>query len=145
MRSPMVGVKSIAAIASENDANKVAKARSFAFISSSISKPDTSVAAGDSSQAPNCPAATRTGSWCRSKNIPSAGYTHLPCPRCRWPGHCDISRPWSRNEEHTSELQSRFGISYAVFCLKKNNKIRNFTSMYYFINQLHNHFIYSHP
>src|ERR1043166_6477546 len=24
-------------------------------------------------------------------------------------------------EEHTSELQSRFGISYAVFCLKKTN------------------------
>src|ERR1043166_895137 len=24
----------------------------------------------------------------------------------------------SRSEEHTSELQSRFGISYAVFCLK---------------------------
>src|ERR1043166_10205964 len=28
----------------------------------------------------------------------------------------------ARSEEHTSELQSRFGISYAVFCLKKNNK-----------------------
>src|ERR1043166_8874064 len=25
----------------------------------------------------------------------------------------------ARSEEHTSELQSRFGISYAVFCLKK--------------------------
>jgi len=25
----------------------------------------------------------------------------------------------TRSEEHTSELQSRFGISYAVFCLKK--------------------------
>src|ERR1043166_856575 len=24
----------------------------------------------------------------------------------------------ARSEEHTSELQSRFGISYAVFCLK---------------------------
>src|ERR1043166_10006491 len=24
-----------------------------------------------------------------------------------------------RSEEHTSELKSRFGISYAVFCLKK--------------------------
>src|ERR1043166_10033513 len=24
-----------------------------------------------------------------------------------------------RSEEHTSELQSRFGISYAVFCFKK--------------------------
>src|ERR1043166_310357 len=27
--------------------------------------------------------------------------------------------PQRRSEEHTSELQSRFGISYAVFCLKK--------------------------
>src|ERR1043166_10114407 len=27
-----------------------------------------------------------------------------------------------RSEEHTSELQSRFGISYAVFCLKKKIK-----------------------
>src|ERR1043166_10196633 len=26
---------------------------------------------------------------------------------------------FTRSEEHTSELQSRFGISYAVFCLKK--------------------------
>src|ERR1043166_9896262 len=25
----------------------------------------------------------------------------------------------ARSEEHTSELQSRFGTSYAVFCLKK--------------------------
>src|SRR6186713_3664478 len=33
------------------------------------------------------------------------------------------SAPWlptrSRSEEHTSELQSHSGISYAVFCLKK--------------------------
>src|ERR1043166_5177837 len=28
----------------------------------------------------------------------------------------------TRSEEHTSELQSRFGISYAVFCLKKKKK-----------------------
>src|ERR1043166_10215423 len=27
-----------------------------------------------------------------------------------------------RSEEHTSELQSRFGISYAVFCLKTKKK-----------------------
>src|SRR3546814_3867217 len=47
-----------------------------------------------------------------------------------------ISRPWMsmmavieypsgyviRSEEHTSELQSLMRISYAVFCLKKNNK-----------------------
>src|SRR3546814_7906262 len=30
-----------------------------------------------------------------------------------------------RSEEHTSELQSLMRISYAVFCLKKNNTKRN--------------------
>src|SRR3546814_7271553 len=30
-----------------------------------------------------------------------------------------------RSEEHTSELQSLMRISYAVFCLKKNNIIQN--------------------
>jgi len=29
---------------------------------------------------------------------------------------------WLRSEEHTSELQSPYVISYAVFCLKKKNK-----------------------
>src|SRR3546814_3723422 len=32
----------------------------------------------------------------------------------------DLDR--ARSEEHTSELQSLMRISYAVFCLKKNNK-----------------------
>src|ERR1043166_1571145 len=39
----------------------------------------------------------------------------------------DLLRP-ARSEEHTSELQSRFGISYAVFCLKKKNKAGPSTS-----------------
>src|SRR3546814_7191223 len=30
-----------------------------------------------------------------------------------------------RSEEHTSELQSLMRISYAVFCLKKKNKIKH--------------------
>src|SRR3546814_13495704 len=30
----------------------------------------------------------------------------------------------TRSEEHTSELQSLMRISYAVFCLKKKNKIK---------------------
>src|SRR3546814_1058125 len=30
-----------------------------------------------------------------------------------------------RSEEHTSELQSLMRISYAVFCLKKKNKLKN--------------------
>src|ERR1043166_9880475 len=33
--------------------------------------------------------------------------------------HTQLSVRAFRSEEHTSELQSRFGISYAVFCLKK--------------------------
>src|SRR3546814_8760930 len=37
----------------------------------------------------------------------------------RWP----IQIPRPRSEEHTSELQSLMRISYAVFCLKKKNKI----------------------
>src|SRR3546814_5659195 len=41
----------------------------------------------------------------------------------------------TRSEEHTSELQSLMRISYAVFCLKKTNKIINnprsvYTQMY---------------
>src|SRR3546814_7631997 len=31
---------------------------------------------------------------------------------------------FQRSEEHTSELQSLMRISYAVFCLKKKNKIK---------------------
>src|SRR3546814_7708558 len=33
-----------------------------------------------------------------------------------------VEAPGARSEEHTSELQSLMRISYAVFCLKKNNK-----------------------
>src|SRR3546814_8241348 len=33
-----------------------------------------------------------------------------------------------RSEEHTSELQSLMRISYAVFCLKKKNKIKTHTA-----------------
>src|SRR3546814_7420221 len=35
----------------------------------------------------------------------------------------DVHDP-ARSEEHTSELQSLMRISYAVFCLKKQNKLR---------------------
>ena len=34
------------------------------------------------------------------------------------------TRTPTRSEEHTSELQSQFRISYAVFCLKKKNKTK---------------------
>src|SRR3546814_4011556 len=36
-------------------------------------------------------------------------------------GEVDYGRVVGRSEEHTSELQSLMRISYAVFCLKKNN------------------------
>src|SRR3546814_10202831 len=35
----------------------------------------------------------------------------------------------ARSEEHTSELQSLMRISYAVFCLKKNNKQHHTSQM----------------
>src|SRR3546814_2139210 len=40
-----------------------------------------------------------------------------------------------RSEEHTSELQSLMRISYAVFCLKKNNKDKQ---TYIYRNELKN-------
>src|SRR3546814_8615859 len=36
----------------------------------------------------------------------------------------DVAEPERRSEEHTSELQSLMRISYAVFCLKKKNKLK---------------------
>src|SRR3546814_3382683 len=36
---------------------------------------------------------------------------------------CSSTAPQVRSEEHTSELQSLLRISYAVFCLKKQNHI----------------------
>src|SRR3546814_9826465 len=35
-----------------------------------------------------------------------------------------LAMAWARSEEHTSELQSLMRISYAVFCLKKKNRIK---------------------
>src|SRR3546814_7317683 len=40
---------------------------------------------------------------------------------CLWPARADTIR--LRSEEHTSELQSLMRISYAVFCLKKKQRI----------------------
>src|SRR5213594_5168060 len=51
----------------------------------------------------------------------------LPISRCSWSRSSPARRPpWhrARSEEHTSELQSRTLISYAVFCLKKKKNIR---------------------
>src|SRR3546814_1033727 len=51
----------------------------------------------------------------RGRTITFASIFHLkPTPRGKTP---------ARSEEHTSELQSLMRISYAVFCLKKQNII----------------------
>src|SRR3546814_2122474 len=47
--------------------------------------------------------------------------------------------PFSRSEEHTSELQSLMRISYAVFCLKKKNKNYIVTNPIVYIT-LHKHY-----
>src|SRR3546814_6329092 len=47
-----------------------------------------------------------------------------PLVDSRLPG----AEPGSRSEEHTSELQSLMRISYAVFCLKKQNTTQNHTN-----------------
>src|SRR3546814_3355009 len=44
-------------------------------------------------------------------------------PRVRTGKDGDIGSGNIRSEEHTSELQSLMRISYAVFCLKKKNKV----------------------
>src|SRR3546814_1793224 len=44
--------------------------------------------------------------------------------RCRG-GFCGAHRP-KRSEEHTSELQSLMGTSYAAFCWKKKKKGQNY-------------------
>src|SRR3546814_1227965 len=48
------------------------------------------------------------------------------CPANAWSACSTLVLPSlksaSRSEEHTSELQSLMRISYAVFCLKKQNK-----------------------
>src|SRR3546814_6110971 len=39
-----------------------------------------------------------------------------------------VVQPLGRSEEHTSELQSLMRISYAVFCLKKKTKYKQYTN-----------------
>src|SRR3546814_6587932 len=55
--------------------------------------------------------------------------SHSPARSFLRAGHGQ-GRPFTaqayRSEEHTSELQSLMRISYAVFCLKKNNKQKKY-------------------
>src|SRR3546814_13415006 len=55
----------------------------------------------------------------------STGRQSLRLRRPRWSA---AGSPTGRSEEHTSELQSLMRISYAVFCLKKKNKLINETA-----------------
>src|SRR3546814_5425822 len=63
----------------------------------------------------------------RHRELPGATDPRV-APRSRTPwlgsGRARRRPPRHRSEEHTSELQSLMRISYAVFCLKKKNIIR---------------------
>src|SRR3546814_3095677 len=47
-----------------------------------------------------------------------------------------------RSEEHTSELQSLMRISYAVFCLKKKNYIKDINRLYKHNKSLYQRLLY---
>src|SRR5213594_5247202 len=54
-----------------------------------------------------------------------------PGSACRAPGASASATGRPRSEEHTSELQSRTLISYAVFCLKKKKQKNKITTAFY--------------
>src|SRR3546814_1844864 len=64
----------------------------------------------------------------RAAVVPAAG---APAPhggaRAGHSAAAALPRRGRRSEEHTSELQSLMRISYAVFCLKKKNNIREYS------------------
>src|SRR3546814_1897911 len=62
----------------------------------------------------------------RSQGSPGRG---RPQPSSRNPRAPQAPQA-ARSEEHTSELQSLIRISYAVFCLKKNNEQKKQTEKY---------------
>src|SRR3546814_1772237 len=60
----------------------------------------------------------------RRHALPSTRRAHRQCGRRgrhAANGRAHVHGPQPRSEEHTSELQSLMRISYAVFCLQKNN------------------------
>src|SRR3546814_15479795 len=64
---------------------------------------------------------------CASKRSPGAGVISLMPWRSKVASNCRSVASTPRSEEHTSELQSLMRISYAVFCLKKQNQKRKLT------------------
>src|SRR5216117_4183689 len=67
-------------------------------------------------------------SW-RARSLACAGRAGRP------PGGGPARRR-KRSEEHTSELQSPFLISYAVFCLKKKKKQTLIYNLHYLYSQI---------
>src|SRR3546814_9036704 len=61
------------------------------------------------------------------------GKARLSVPGMEWPEALSfrLLQDYLRSEVHTSELQSLMRISYAVFCLKKNNKLTDLYSCHY--------------
>src|SRR3546814_6374917 len=74
----------------------------------------------------------RSAKWVKGAIASSARFG-IPVGERKMPDLGGLSTPTAsatslipdRSEEHTSELQSLMRISYAVFCLKKKNKITN--------------------
>src|SRR3546814_2930350 len=54
---------------------------------------------------------------------PNAPSNYVMLNMTNEPDEQDLGLDQGRSEEHTSELQSLMRISYAVFCLKKNNTL----------------------
>src|SRR3546814_3425385 len=96
-------------------------------------RPATSSWTGATSRAaPAAPSTSPTsGSWRTASAAGSAATCSTP----------PSSRPGARSEEHTSELQSLMRISYAVFCLKKNNHLILFSTL---LLSHHSPFIHFH-
>src|SRR5216117_4619644 len=69
----------------------------------------------------------------RSAFADGLGLPVLPTVRCTTPAEVDHAA--RRSEEHTSEHQSPFLISYAVFCLKKKKKRINTKKQNYSIQK----------
>src|SRR3546814_3167409 len=71
---------------------------------------------------PQCANHDRTPSFRDAfRRTDAVGVESRPDRRLRLGSLLALAR--TRSEEHTSELQSLMRISYAVFCLKKNNNI----------------------
>src|SRR3546814_1320181 len=62
----------------------------------------------------------------RSQSLRSARTNDSPRSSCdqRSAAEAEEGQKEARSEEHTSELQSLMRISYAVFCLKKKNRMQ---------------------